>query len=253
MRRAVFAALLLVGALSLAGCGRPVGDLGSVGPGPYGSNPTPLSNTTTARASLYPSDEEGLMRDRIWQFEQAPYARDWVLTDGYWPAGKKPDAYFVWLSRQPYSSSQSRYRALADNVASDLDMLPPTFDAICAVEQLDRRRGISAAGVDDPAPAILNQTAVRGSQDELEIRRFANALAFRHAAFSYALDQLLVAIPQPDAVAIDTDLTRLGRWVDRATADDYCTPAWAPGAATQAALPSRVLMDRTQSAPLPPK
>lgn len=239
--------------LALGACARPVGDLGSVGPAPYGSDAQRLSSVTTAHAMLNPTDDERRMHDLVWRFEQAPYARDWVLTNGYWAARGKTDAYFVWLSRQPYSSSETRYRMLGDHVASDLDMLPPTFAAICAVEQQDHRRDIAGQGVGGVDPGLRAEVAAREAENRLEVQRFAGALSYRYDAFSYALDQLLVATPHERAVTVDASLARLAQWVDRANADDFCGPAWSPGGSNQSSLPSRVLMDREQASPVQPK
>lgn len=242
--------VILVGAvLALAGCARPVGDLGSVGPAPYGSDAQRLSTATSGKPVLSPTDEERRMHDLVWRFEQAPYAKDWVLSNGYWPARGKQDAYFRWLSTQPYASSQTRYRMLGDHLASDLEMLPKTFAAICAVEGQDHRRDVAGQGVTGVEEGLRAAVAARQAENRLEVERFAGALAYRYDAFSYALDQLLVVTPQQQAVTIDARLGQLAQWVDRANADDFCAPAWSPGGGGQAALPSRVLLDREQQPP----
>jgi hypothetical protein len=244
--------LLAMALLTLGGCVllQPTGDLGRAGPSAYGSGAERLSGTTAGRPVLNPTDEERRMHDTVRRFEAAPYARDWQRADEDWTARGNAGAYFEWLSTQRYASSQTRYRVVGDHVASDLDMLPATFEAICAVEELDRRRNVASRGVDDVRPGLGDAVRARQAENRREVDLFVAALAYRYEAFSYALDQLLVATPHREAVTVDASLARLAQWVERAHDGDFCGSGWQPGRGGGVSLTSRVLLDRE---PPPPK
>jgi hypothetical protein len=227
----------------------PAGDLGRAGPAPYGSGASRLSATTAEGPILNPTNEERRMHETVRRFTEAPYARDWLRTDGGRRGGGRAGAYFDWLSTQRYASSQTRYRVVADDVASDLDMLPATFAAICAVEELDRRRDVAATGVDEVRPGLGDAVWTRQAENRREIALFVAALADRYDAYGYALDQLLVATPDRQAVAVDASISRLGQWVDRAREGDFCGRGWQPGRGSSASLPGRVLTQREAPPP----
>ncbi len=103
------------------------------------------------------ADQEQEMRDRIWRYLVAPHAYDWFqaniaelqrtrilpISDKAMPT----DRYYRWLHSEHFASSQTRYSRIGDDATSDIEMMPPTFAAICAVMDVDRQRGVAANGL----------------------------------------------------------------------------------------------------------
>jgi hypothetical protein len=197
------------------------------------------------------TDEEVEMRDRVWRFLVAPHAKDWA-----WPysaeirpaktpgdADKHVGKYYRWLTGERYASSRVRYNTIAEHVGADVATLPMTFHAICAVIQVDRQRGVAIAEIAGLEPEMLARVNTRDRENATFIQRFVLALTFRYESYQYALDHFLVETPHHEALHVDTVLTELVIWVERANAHDFCGEAWSAHGAGTAALPGRVLLD----------
>ncbi|MBK8085943.1 MAG: hypothetical protein IPK28_20100 [Devosia sp.] len=197
------------------------------------------------------TDQEVDMHARVWRFLVAPQTRDWAFE---YAAEIKParvgeprkryeDRYYGWLRQERHASSRVRYSAMADHIGADLGTLGPAFRAICAVIEVDRQRAVAAASVDGLEREVLRDQAEREAENQAHVAHFVSALAYRYAAYSYALDHLLVETPHEGAVVVDGRLSELAMWVDRAEAGDFCAAGWSRGEGGGTALPSRVLLD----------
>jgi hypothetical protein len=197
------------------------------------------------------TDEEVEMRDRVWRFLVAPHAKDWA-----WPysaeirparAGggtdKQVGKYYRWLTGERYASSRVRYNTMAAHVGADNGTLLGTFRSICAVIEVDRQRGVAVAEIDDLEPEMLARVDKRDRLNGAFISRFILALNFRYQSYQYALDHFLVETPHQEAVKVDTALTELVVWVERANAHDFCGDGWSVHGDSKLALPGRVLLD----------
>jgi len=203
------------------------------------------------------TDEEVEMRDRVWRFLVAPHAKDWA-----WPysaeirpakaggdAGKQVGKYYRWLTGERYASSRVRYNTIAEHVGADVATLPTTFHAICAVIQVDRQRGVAIAEIAGLEPEMLARVNTRDRENATFIQRFVLALSFRYESYQYALDHFLVETPHHEALQVDTALTELVIWVERARAHDFCGDGWSAHGDGTAALPGRVLLDAPDEGP----
>jgi hypothetical protein len=245
-------------ALALAGCARPVGDFGRAAPDPLHDTIMPFVGNARANAakesvsSFNFSDEEKEMRDRVWRYLVSPHAFDWsgdVAAE--WQRTRlaapstKPlpvDRYYRWLHGERFASSPVRYGRLGDDVTTDLSMLPQVFAAICAVENIDRRRGLAANEIDSIEERMRADAAARQAENRMVVGSFARALANREASYNYALDHLLVETPHAEARAVNAGLTRLGIYAGAAARGDFCSEAsLAQRGAGETAIPSRVL------------
>jgi hypothetical protein len=224
--------------LCLSACARPVGDFGRAEPDPLHDGTADALrgvNELSAPGSVFNlTDQEQEMRDRIWRYLVAPQAYDWfgdALVElrriGLRSSGPKPlpsSAYFLWLHSTKFASSPVRYAKLGDDVRSDLDMMPSAFASICAVEAVDRQRGIAANGIAGLEASMRKGAAARQAENRSLAQWFATAVATRSKNYSYALDHLLVETPHVGAIAVDAELSDLQVYVDAADGDDFCTP-----------------------------
>lgn len=182
-------------------------------------------------SKLPQTDEEKRMTDIVWRFFTAPHTRDWFLlgTPRVTPvdlasgkAFEKTDRYFTYLRGVDFQSSRARYAAVAEAIAADTGTLGPAFEAICAVEKLDRQRRTAAAALPELDEEENRQVEMRLSENEHAIAYFALALDYRYQSYTYALKRLLVETPDEAAKKVDAGLSTLATRVDEARSGAYC-------------------------------
>ena len=224
--------------LVLAGCARPVGDFGRAEDDPLHDGAA--SALRTVRDLREPgsvfnlTDQEQEMRDRVWRYLVAPQAYDWfgdtvaeVVRIGFKAPKLKPtpkDRYYLWLHGTGFASSRVRYSRLGDDVEADIGTMPGTFASICAVEGIDRQRGIAANGIANLEEKMKHGAMARQAENRAAIGWFTAAVRARYDAYSYALDHLLVETPHEEAVAVDGRLSDLLVYVEAAESGDFCSP-----------------------------
>lgn len=251
--------LISISALALlaAGCvARPVGDFGRAEPSFTHDTAMPAVGEYSAHkrgeavSSLNRTDQEEEMHNRIWRFLVAPHAKDWMFDastelqrtrivaarDSEWTI----ERYYNWLASSAYQSSRTRYRTVGAHVQSDIDTLPTTFAAICAVIEIDRQRAISYAELQRGVPPRLRlEVAARKSENSASISWFVRALNYRFDSYDFALDNLLVATPHEQSLAVDETLRRLSPYVARANRGDFCSGSGAGRGGGHVIIPSR--------------
>lgn len=240
-----------------------LGDFGRLKPGFVNDELVPLLDRNRRGMNGRPldgfnlTDEETEMRDRVWRFLVAPHAKDWA-----WPysaeirpakaggaSAEQVGKYYRWLTSQRYASSRVRYNTIADHVTADIGTLPATFRSICAVLEVDRQRAVAVAEIDYIEPETVARQQQRGRENGAFIDRFVLALSFRYDSYQYALDHFLVETPHREAVKVDTALSELAVWVERAIAHDFCGDGWSLHGSGDAALPGRILLDPPDEGP----
>ncbi|WP_157959610.1 hypothetical protein [Devosia submarina] len=242
--------------LATACVARPVGDFGRAEPSFTHDTLLPAIGDNRARergepvSSLNRTDGEEEMHNRIWRFLVAPHAKDWMFDastelqrtrivaarDGEWTI----ERYYDWLETTSYRSSRTRYSTVGAHVQSDIDTLPTTFAAICAVIEIDRQRTISYAQLRGGVPPRLQQeVAARKAENSASISWFVRALNYRYDSYDFALDNLLVATPHEQSLAVDETLRRLSPFVARANRGDFCSGQGAGRANGEIIIPSR--------------
>ncbi|MCS6759280.1 MAG: hypothetical protein MO852_09995 [Candidatus Devosia euplotis] len=152
------------------------------------------------------ADHEVEIHDRVWRFLIAPHARDWAFDtsvelqrtriippkDEYYRA----DLYYDWLKSTAYQSSRTHYSTVGGNVTTDIDALPSTFAAICAVIAVDRQRAIALSGLRNDLPATAaGDMAARKYENDAFIAWFVRALNYCYQSYDFALDSLVVETP----------------------------------------------------------
>lgn len=252
MVRALLLALLAVAPATA----HELGDFGRVKPGVLNDVIIPETDRLMRRLGRQPvsnfniTDQEREMHDRVYRFLIARHARDWafdyeqiVMVAGVFSTRPgRDDLYYRWLSGERYASSRVRYNTMADDIGADLLTLPTTFASICAVIEVDRQRAFAAAEIGTIEPPMLAEMHTRKAENDLYVGRFVAALDYRYASYSYALDHFLVETPHGEAVEVDTRLSQLAIWVDRAEGQDFCGDGWRDGDRGKGAIPGRVLL-----------
>ena len=208
------------------------------------------------------TDQEEEMHNRIWRFLVAAHAKDWMFDASVELQRTRIVAardseftierYYNWLRTTPYQSSRTRYATVGAHVQSDIDTLPATFAAICAVIEIDRQRAIALgelqAGI---PPDMRNEVAARKSENSASISWFVRALNYRYDSYDFALDNLLVETPHEQSLAVDETLRRLASYVARASRHDFCGSGLSGGSGGKVIIPSRYQHTRDTEIVLP--
>jgi hypothetical protein len=215
--RAVLPLALL---LPVAACARPAGDLGRADRNVLHDEVLPAIGGAVSRGSDFNlTNQETEMRDRVWRYLVAPHAYDWfgdvaveLQRTRLMPISGKPlrtDLYYGWLHSTRFASSRVRYTRLAEDAIADIAMLPPTFASICAVVEIDRRRGIAWNEIGTLEAKVGVDAAKRHAENRAAIDWFVRALGNRAASYAYAL-------------GVDARLGELARYVESAQRGDFC-------------------------------
>ena len=180
------------------------------------------------------TDQEEEMHNRVWRFLVAAHAKDWVFDTSVElqrtriiPPNKDEhfsiDRYYAWLKRTEYQSSRTRYSTVGRHVTADIDTIPTTFAAICAVIEVDRQRAVALSGLGNGLPPdTANQVAARKYENDAFIAWFVRALNYRYDSYDFALDSLLVETPHEQSLAVDEALRRMSVYVGQANRYDFC-------------------------------
>lgn len=247
-------------ALSSAACARPIGDFGRADLDPIHDQVMPALGTGRALLSKEPvsafnlSDQEREMRDRIWHYLIAPHAFDWFQSSvvelqrtRIMPVSSKSllpqDRYYLWLHRQEFASSRTRYARIEDDVTVDVELMPSVFASICAVLEQDRQRGVAANGIANLDENTKSNAAARQFENQTQIGWFVAAVQNRYDSYNYALDHLLVETPHEEAIGANGALSDLAVYIEAAQRKDFCSGRdMRPSHGGGVALPSRVLL-----------
>ena len=250
-----FAGLVLLAGLATACVSRPVGDFGRAQPGVMHDQVMPYIGSKIAAnrgelvSNLNQTDQEREMHDRTWRFLVAAHSRDWMFDTSVelqrtriGPASDytyTPERYYNWLRSTPYQSSPTRYNTVGRHILADIDTIPSTFLAICAVQEVDRQRRIALAELPNIEQSVAANVAARRVENQWHVDWFVRALTYRYQSYSYALDHLLVETPHQQSMAVDESLRRMKPYVDRAIRGDFCAGGTGSGGGGTVTIPSR--------------
>lgn len=201
-------------------------------------------------SSFNRTDQEEEMHNRIWRFLVAPHAKDWMFDASVElqrtrivaarDAEFTIERYYEWLRLTQYQSSRTRYATVGAHVQSDIDTLPTTFAAICAVIEIDRQRAVALQGLRQAIPPDMGaEVAARKAENSASISWFVRALNYRYDSYDFALDNLLVETPHEQSLAVDESLRRLSVFVGAANRGDFCGRTGIRGGAGHVIIPSR--------------
>lgn len=255
LRPAVFGALVIL----TVGCvARPVGDFGRAAPSFTHDTAMPLAGDYLAGqreeavSTFNRTDQEGEMHNRIWRFLIAPHSKDWMFDASVELQRTRIVAardteftierYYNWLKSTAYQSSRTRYATVGADAQADIDTLPTTFAAICAVVEIDRQRAVALSGLRQGIPPDMGgEVAARKLENDASISWFVRALNYRYDSYDFALDNLLVETPHEQSLAVDEALKRLSVFVGRANRRDFCGGGNLGTGSGRVIIPSRFL------------
>jgi hypothetical protein len=207
-------------ALVFGGC---VGDFGRPRPSIFGdSRATRLgieaAHTLGEPASIYPlTEEEHLMRELAYNLIRPPYdrARWHVVLFDYARTGVAPvfgpDVRNVYGPQliSWYPSATARYARLTDDIRNDIVRIDPFAFAAGRVIDLDRKRDQSLAYVTTVAAYEVVNAQRRIAENALIVDWVRWCLTERAAAYRFALERLVIALPSPAAVEAERALGEL--------------------------------------------
>jgi hypothetical protein len=215
--RARLAACLTV-ALALAGCAG--GDFGRL---PQSMASDDMHNWLAYRAtgqqvsSLPLTADEHLLRDLAYQLIAQPYQReryDAVVHEyGYttpYPRGTyNLDDYANHLLGKWRRAPESAYARLIDDVRDDITRLPNVFTAAARVRDLDEKRRRSLFLVSTVSDAEHTQALQRIRENAAIIDWVHESLRNRARSYRIALERLVAAAPDPQAVEVERAINML--------------------------------------------
>ncbi|MGV8833526.1 MAG: hypothetical protein ACOH2N_16255 [Devosia sp.] len=249
-------ATIALSGLLVACVARPVGDFGRAEPGVLHDTMMPFAGDRIASMRGEPvsgfnkTDQEVEMADRVWRFLMAPHAKDWAFDasvelqrtriippkDGYY----RTDRYYEYLKQTPYQSSRTRYSTVGGNISIDIETLPSTFAAICAVIEIDQQRAAALKSLRADLPATASgDVAARKYENDAYIAWFVRALEYRYKSYDFALNSLVVETPHAQSLGVDDALQRLHPYVERANRHDFCGDGGSGRGRVTVVIPSR--------------
>lgn len=246
--------VVLLAGIAASCVSRPTGDFGRTQPGVLHDSIMPYAGKLIAAnrrepvSNLNQTDQEREMHDRTWRFLVAAHSQDWMFDTSVELQRTRigsardfrftPERYYTWLRTTHYQSSTTRYNTVGRHILADIDTVPTTFQAICAVEDVDRQRRVALVELGGIEQSVADNVAARYTENQWHIQWFVRALNYRYESYSYALDHLLVETPHEQSMAVDDNLRRMRTWVDRANRGDFCVSTGG-GSRNSVTIPSR--------------
>ena len=248
--------IVVLANLAVACVTRPVGDFGRAAPGFTHDTAMPETGDFLSWArgeavsDFNKTDQEEEMHNRVWRFLVAAHAKDWFFDssvelqrtriippkDEYYTV----ERYYKWLKETEYQSSRTRYSTVGRHITADIDTVPTTFAAICAVIEVDRQRALALGSLGHGLPpGMANDVAARKYENDAFIAWFVRALNYRHESYDFALDSLLVETPHEQSLGVDEALRRMSVYVGRANRHDFCGDGAAAHGGGNVVIPSR--------------
>jgi hypothetical protein len=212
-------------ALVFGGC---VGDFGRPRPSIFGDDRAAWMGVEASQslgqpASIFPlTEDEILMRDLAFNLIAPPYDRArWnVVLFDYFRTGLTPvfgpdvrTVYGVQLISTWYPSATARYARLGDDIRNDIVRIDPFTFAAGRVLDLDRKRDKSLAYVTTLAADEVVNAKRRIAENAMIVEWVRWCLTERAAAYRFALERLVIALPSPAAVDVERAVAELERRV----------------------------------------
>jgi hypothetical protein len=158
------------------------------------------------------TDDELQLRDRAYALIEPPYNRqrfDSVWREYGFGRDRRNELHFDrsgYLRRlhETYRRSEaSAYARIVTDARNDVEQIGPFFLHAARVTDMDRRRAASLAHITAPTPRERRNAIVRTKENQAVIAWVCGALRDRAAAYRFALERLVVAVPSPGAAEAD--------------------------------------------------
>jgi len=165
------------------------------------------------------TDEERLLRDLAFPLIEAPYGRQrWfqvlseygisrVFLEDWWSFD--PVIYAEWLLTRDTRSSSALYSRLIDDIRNDIVRIPGFLEIARKVTDLDSKREKSMAYVSVLSPEEVFDARLRIAENRLVIGWVFRSLNDRAAAYHFAMERLVIHVPQQYAIEVERQWTLL--------------------------------------------
>ncbi len=232
--------LVLVGAALLAGCAI------SGSGGDFGEVPSTLVRDDIhdwvgpeaaverhTRPSDFPlTDDERQLRDLAYPLIEPPYRRkkldsvfgEYGAHKSFKEAAADRTAYFNVLMAADDRSSSTPYAKLLEDIRNDEARLPAFFETATRVVDMDAKRRESLRYITDLPQSERDNALRRVRENAAIISLVSTRLRQRAASYRYALEQLVVRTPSPEAAVAERALNRLK--TDIVRYNRAPTPTW---------------------------
>jgi hypothetical protein len=163
------------------------------------------------------TDEERTLRDLAYPLIEPPFDRDrwYAIINEYgvshhegWPQFRV-EGYSTRLMGEHYRSATARYDRLNTDIRNDVQRLPDFFATAYTVLDLDGKRRQSFQYVSAMTRAEKGNATARIAENALVIDWVQRSIAQRSEAYCFALQRLVIATPNPNAVEVERSLTLL--------------------------------------------
>lgn len=177
-------------------------------------------------SSRFPlTDGERQLRDLAYPFIEPPRERpfwagvfgDYMPIPAPWRQKVAFDrtAYGRRMLAEPQRSATSRFNQLIGDIRDDITRIEQFVPVAAGVLDLDAKRDASLAYVSHPAPQEIGDAKARIRENALVVQWVQICLQQRISSYRWALERLVIATPDPQAVQAEQVLTQL---VQRASA-----------------------------------
>jgi hypothetical protein len=164
------------------------------------------------------TDEERELRDRAYALIEPPYNRNrWDSVWREYGQGRLPireerfdrTAYLAKLHHFHRRSEVSAYAQIVTDARNDIERLQSFFTVAMRVADMDHRRAQSLAHVSNLTERERANAFARNNENRAIVIWVCNALKDRGAAYRFALERLVVAVPSRNAAEADRAITLL--------------------------------------------
>jgi hypothetical protein len=166
------------------------------------------------------TDDERQLRDRAYALIEPPYNRqqfDSVFRE--YGLGRKgrdiplidPTLYLARLHQTYRRSEASAYAQIVTDARNDVERLGPFFANAARVLDMDGRRLQSMALVSDVSPGEQINAVSRTAENKAIVGWVCRAIKARIAAYRFALERLVIAVPSQGAAEADRTIGLLQR------------------------------------------
>jgi hypothetical protein len=242
----------------LVGC--PNGDFGRVRPSLTADDIHNWVGRDAARdagapISLYPlTDDERLLRDLAYPLIEPPYDRqrwysvlnEWGVTRVFQPDWWRcdPTAYAARLMTVWVRSETTRYTRLIEDVRNDVARIEQFVPVARRVLDIDVKRERSLSHIPVLSGAEVANALSRVGENLLIVGWVQRSLVERAAAYQFALERLMVAVPSPLAVEAERSI----KFLQQRTAENVLVPTAGLGIPVAAApMPAPVPVPRRRA------
>jgi hypothetical protein len=218
-------ALFVLG-VALCGCLTENGDFGRPRPSAWNDSIFPRLGLASATLRGEPTaihfkytDDESELRDRAWRFIMPAHERslfdrqvqEMARTRILPVASQSVDlsAYFFALRSEAFNSPASRYRRLGEDATADRQLLPRFRGNALRIIRADATRLATARASGLVPGSSLSEAEARVAENVGIIVWVCERARYRLAGYRYALDNLVVEMPQDQAIPAERAIAAL--------------------------------------------